>query len=264
MQIELKPGRNVVQPDGTLLSIPRRFTARAQNVALAPFKPDKDGDFEVELEVEVDERGRASCRSFTCRGPNVTGSALRLPLRDLVQDATAEAARVAYAMEHGTATPSRPDILVELSTRIPRKGKRLSDDHYREVAELYQALVRGGIRGTGSSLAPGPAIAERYGVSVSTVKNRWLPEARRRGHLGEAKRNTAGESALPAKAPDGQMPGYVEVVTPFEAVPLAFCPNCRTGGHYLPPNGHSTECPDCGFPARRRMVLAGSVNSPAS
>jgi hypothetical protein len=61
---------------------------------------------------------------------------------------------------------------------LPQRGKRLSDAHFKKVADIYREAAMAG-------QAPTQAIAEAFPTSRSNA-GRWVMEARRRGFLGEA------------------------------------------------------------------------------
>jgi hypothetical protein len=76
--------------------------------------------------------------------------------------------------------PTRRDLRVPQRLRVP-EGRRLSDDFYQRVADLYSWCARW-------SVAPAPALAAaNENVPVSTV-HAWIKEARRRGLLAPARK----------------------------------------------------------------------------
>lgn len=192
MKIEPMLREGIVLRDGR--PVWRRFRVSAEHVVIEPaFDPEADGrpGHALELEVAVDERGVPRCRSFTVRahdnGPEVTGETLRrLPVRTLVRDATARVAaqwRLSEAQgEDMRLVPASPSEGLETyralleDARRPRRGSPITDDHLRQVADLYRtALARGD--------APTQTVADSMHVVPSTA-GRWVKRARERGFLG--------------------------------------------------------------------------------
>ena len=73
----------------------------------------------------------------------------------------------------------------------PSTGRQLSDDHLREVAQIYKAALAGGSR------APRKAVVEHWravhgeAVASQTVAS-WLQKARGRGFLAQTEERKAG------------------------------------------------------------------------
>jgi hypothetical protein len=61
---------------------------------------------------------------------------------------------------------------------LPQRGKRLSDAHFKRVADIYRDA-------SATGQAPTQAIADAFPTSRSNA-GRWVMEARQRGFLGEA------------------------------------------------------------------------------
>ncbi len=76
----------------------------------------------------------------------------------------------------------------------PEPGKRLRDEHFKQVADVYRYAIRLGRPATA-------AIGEAFDVSRSTA-GRWVVETRRRGFLGPAVPGRAGEQADEGKEND--------------------------------------------------------------
>lgn len=125
----------------------------------------------------------------------VTSEGLRkLPIRRLQQLAVLAAVHAEpkiggqhrlekWADLYASALPDTP------AKRSPRK--RLTDDHYRQVAEVYRGAFKN----------PTSAVMAKMHASRSTA-GRWVVEARRRGFLGPTKPGQAGEvKSLPARRP---------------------------------------------------------------
>lgn len=188
VRIDFAQGAVAVQRDKQTLQIPRHFTL-VSPIALDPFEPDADGDHEIELDVEVDARGRPFCRGLALRGPHITAPTLKdLPLDYLIRDATAEAARVWSGITRSALGISRQEARAALNTRMPRQGSEVTPEHLQAVAKMYRALVK--------SRQPGPVanIARFHCVHRSTAA-RWVRMARDAGYLGPAKDRAAGEAA---------------------------------------------------------------------
>jgi hypothetical protein len=170
----------------------------------------------------VVERGRPVCVDLRCSrrdggGPPVTGEVLRqLPIATYTREATAAVCRrlvsdgdevravpvipelepiewrgdgtPVYSGHESKPIPEGERFAAQYAewTGAPRRRGPLRDDDLRKVAEVYR----------GAHAARNPptrAVAARFGVSRSTA-GRWIGEARRRGHLGEAPRpRMAGE-----------------------------------------------------------------------
>ena len=164
---------------------PRRFVASVNDaIEGAP-------GVEVELEIEVGDDGTSRCRSIAARGESVTGDLLRrIPVANLVRAATDEAAT---SIE--IKPPKETEVVsVEGMPRVTltgpgsrRLGRRLRDQHYEEVAEIYRDAVKRGD-------APKQAVAKAMGVSVPTA-GRYVMEARNRGLLGPTTPGRAGEQS---------------------------------------------------------------------
>lgn len=92
-----------------------------------------------------------------------------------------------HSRQRRTGRQSRPIAKEpEDATLDVPAGRPYPDDFYRQVAELYAALVAAGRQ-------PAPVIAEANGVPATTV-HRWVRVARERGFLGPAAgRGRAGE-----------------------------------------------------------------------
>jgi hypothetical protein len=176
-------------------TVPRTFTATGRHQ-----------DFTIELEVEVDDRGRPHCRrlavSATGDGSDVTGDTLRrLPVAKLVGEATTEAAlsqktpRVkdprGVTLDSCTAGPltsnERSDFYGRFAqgARRPHRGSPVTDENLRQVADLYRAALERGD-------PPTKTIGLELHIGRSTAA-RWVAEARKRGLLGPALRGRAGE-----------------------------------------------------------------------
>lgn len=67
------------------------------------------------------------------------------------------------------------EVAENMSLHRPRDGKRLSDDHYRQLSWWYCLFLLQGFH-------PRKSLAAKYQRHPVTV-SRWIAEARRRGHL---------------------------------------------------------------------------------
>jgi hypothetical protein len=174
--------------DGYLL--PRDFTARGLQIVGEPLRVDA-------LRVRVGDDGRPACRSLTVSPVDedaaVTTVLLRrLKMAELLEIACAAAAerfrrdaagRVVEAPMSGADMEHfRSDFAARV--RRPRRGKPLTDDQLRKVAEVWRdAAARGSRR-------PTLDVARRLYVARSTA-GRWIAEARRRGILAPPQKKEA-------------------------------------------------------------------------
>jgi hypothetical protein len=78
---------------------------------------------------------------------------------------------------------------IDTAAHTPRRGKRLPDEHFARVAEIYRSAQTLGE-------PPTHAVAEQMHTSRSNA-GRWVMEARRRGFLGKATPGQAGEEGPP-------------------------------------------------------------------
>lgn len=184
MQIRTELNDGLVQQSSGLV-LPRRFTAREE------LKHESTGEeLDLEMEIAVDGRGRATLRRFSVSGPALTGRAIKsLPVRTLVQDATAAAARtfgLPAGESGGRRTITHSEALLTIDSPEPRQGRAVGDERLRKVAELYRQRVSQGSR------SPDQDIADLYGVHRTTAA-KWVGRARAAGHLGPARPGAAGE-----------------------------------------------------------------------
>jgi hypothetical protein len=183
------------EEDGTLSYValrdgfeaPRRFVAKNANLA---------------LDIELEPDGTPHVRAVLVIGEHVTSDKLRLPLVRLTREAVAGAARLRTPLEEGgepvfrlVSTP--PEQAAEFyreytqDARRPRSGSPVTDEHLRQVAELYRAALKQGD-------PPTQTIANALHVARSTAA-RWVAAARGRGLLGAATPGRAGERPMTAK-----------------------------------------------------------------
>jgi hypothetical protein len=152
-------------------------------------------DTEVELAVEVDDEGTASCRKLEVRNAAVTSAVLRgVPIaRLLAHGMTLASFEIGEPRPSGVVTLSVPTMNRRADfydrhakgARRPRKGSPLTDENLRQVAELYRAALKRGD-------APTQTVADGMNVARSTAA-RWVAKARESGFLGPAIRGRAGE-----------------------------------------------------------------------
>jgi hypothetical protein len=171
--------------------VPRAFTTTARS------EPGEAPSVEVELDVAVDNYGRAHCgevrvRALALADP-VTREVLRnVPLRRLIREAVNGASmKITETLPDGAQvieplTPAEREALDERFGRRPRRGSPITDDNLRGVAERYsEALKRGD--------PPTQSVARELNVARSTA-SRWVAKARERGFLGPALKGRAGEA----------------------------------------------------------------------
>jgi hypothetical protein len=125
------------------------------------------------------------CRQLTLVGDPLSAVGIRVPLRELVKEATELVGEFDESVDDPVAFMR---ALGEVTSR-PEPGKRLTDDWLERVAEVYRTALQNGLPAT-------DAVATAFPISRSTA-GRWVMEARRRGLLGEAIPGRAGE--LPTK-----------------------------------------------------------------
>jgi hypothetical protein len=145
--------------------------------------------FPVRIEVEL-EKGRPECVAVRRRkdGPALTSDSVRIPLSQLITEATRVVSRELKSRAgdwafYGPAPAER----VEAAIRRPKRGRgaRMEDSLLQEVAAVYrEAHAR--------REAPVVAIVERFQVAYPTA-GRWVREARERDFLGPALKTQAGE-----------------------------------------------------------------------
>lgn len=173
-------------PLGSDFAAPRRFVA--------------SGDL-ISLDIEVSRDGIGRCLAVEVRAGSrsdpLTSASLRLPLATLTRQAVAAAARMYTPVGESDqpvfrllSTPSDAgeDFYQGFTekARRPRSGSPLTDDHLRQVAELYRAAVKRGD-------PPDETIAREMHAARSTAA-RWVAKARERGILGPSVRGRAGEA----------------------------------------------------------------------
>ncbi len=188
---KIRPHR---QPDGRVVAhvelrdgyyVPSRFLAVSDAVS---------------LDVEVGNDGVPRCRRLelvASPGEAITSESLRrVPVARLLRQATAGAARQFEPLEPGgepvfQLVPSAPREVADFyrryvtDTRRPRRGVPVSDDHLKQVAELYRAALDRGD-------PPTQTVADAMHAARSTAA-RWIAKARERGFLGAALPSQAGE-----------------------------------------------------------------------
>jgi hypothetical protein len=120
----------------------------------------------------------------------LTTTQTRIPLRELVN----EIVLIVGSLNRKTGRYEPESFERELAATFarPEPGKKIQDEHFEHVAEIYRyALERG--------RPPTEGVAEAFDVSRSTA-GRWVVETRRRGLLGPAVPGVAGEQEPPPKA----------------------------------------------------------------
>jgi hypothetical protein len=186
MKITPARGTNpTVLADGRT-TIVSRFTATER-------PPEGHQNIEIEMDIQVDNWGRAGCRALSVRALDdepVTGKTLRgIPLGRLVRAAAAEAASLGvYAGRtsdggYRFVLPSAEERAEIQETffegaRLPRRGSPVTEEHLREVAEEYKRVLADGG-------PPTKTIQMKWHVTRPTA-SRWVAKARERGFLGPA------------------------------------------------------------------------------
>ena len=170
---------------------------------------DPGAQYSVELEI-VPRDGRpvaVGVKLLERTGP-VTSEGLRSVRLATYVDLAAQAAAWERVEDEGAITfrrfETQPTVVEGPTTTVwrggrstayvklrPSTGRQLSDDHLREVAQIYKAALAGGSR------APRKAVVEHwrsvYGEAVAsqTVAS-WLQKARGRGFLAQTEERKAG------------------------------------------------------------------------
>lgn len=103
----------------------------------------------------------------------LTTERVRVPLDGLVRE---------------VATIIGGDGIMEAYPAPVEPGKRIPDEHFERVADVYRYAVKLG-------RPPTEGVAEAFDVARSTA-GRWVVQARRRGFLGPAMPGRAGEKPL--------------------------------------------------------------------
>jgi hypothetical protein len=180
------PGNLGLVPWQDGLMLPLRFRATVDDDRLP---------YGVELEIKVLDR-RPTCAKLTLTqredGPPVSSRELRSARLTLYLAIAATRAAWRIVRLEGGSVAIEPTIGEEIVVQRaeiepPRKGRhRLSEDHLRRVARLYQNALAEGKR------APREAIKAEIPASTATIA-RWVQEARKAGFLGEATPRRAGE-----------------------------------------------------------------------
>lgn len=164
-------------------SLPRRWTTELDR---------QDLPYVVELEFAAEDGG-PSCRAVRLiareESPPISARSIReIPVAECIRVAITSAAvhtekrpgEIVYQLGGGD-----PDLTAQLRmARTP--DRRTSDEHLREVAEVYRR----------ASEKPTQSVQDAYGwISYSTAA-RWVMQARQRGFLP---RTTRGRRTAPAQ-----------------------------------------------------------------
>jgi hypothetical protein len=172
-------------PHDRRYAVPRRFVSTVR---------DKDLSVEVEMETEVDDRGRPHCRRLEVRPldhAEVTGDTLRrIPIARWLGFLMTEAMWRVTApgeMQTGMLQAERAEFYERYAqgARRPRSGSPITADHLCKVAELYRAALERGD-------PPTQTVADEMYAARSTAA-RWVAKARERGLLGPSLPGRAGE-----------------------------------------------------------------------
>jgi hypothetical protein len=146
---------------------------------------DRPGMPRLQLRIAVGAAGPVCTRLVFLARPDepLRAAQLRVRLDELVR----EIATLVGAYNIETGNHDREGFERELAALAPaiEPGKRLSDEHFAAVADVYRYALRTGRPATAS-------VGEAFNVSRSTA-GRWVVEARRRGLLGPARPGVAGE-----------------------------------------------------------------------
>ena len=148
------------------------FTARIED----------EGDHTVELDIAI-EAETPVCEAIRVQRnparPSLTGAELRrLPLRDWVAMATAQAAQTPAAEHEGAWSTADEEETKTLRGEIEQRVARrtMTDEFLRDVARVYRSNLEN---------HPRDAVADQFTVALSTAA-RYVKLARDRGLLGKA------------------------------------------------------------------------------
>lgn len=190
-------------------ALPKYFSAAWNS---PPFPP-------CELNFETETDGQVVCRRFTvsARVDDRTRSEVTLAgLRNIrIGELKRRAIRLAMvemdftgsriALRHpalGDQIDDPPDAIWNIEQRAhrPRRGKKLSDAHLQEVAEVYREAL--------SLRKPPTKAVMQHFFTARANAGRWVAEARKRGFLGKAEApRRAGEKQKPKRAKRGESHG---------------------------------------------------------
>ena len=141
-----------------------------------------EDDHTVELDISV-EAETPVCEAIRIQRnparPSLTGAELRrLPLRDWVSMATAQAAQTPSTEQEGGWSPADDQEAKKLRGEVEQRvARRTMTDHFLgEVADTYRSHL---------DTHPRDAVADKFTVSLSTAA-RYVKLARDRGLLGKA------------------------------------------------------------------------------
>ena len=135
---------------------------------------------DVKITVEVDDSGGLVPVEMTVKGALAAVVVNGVPVRELAYVAAAEAAWVRDVERPSEYRPpaSEDQSLAALADirRSLRPRRKITNEHLREVAVVYQAAVRDG------DPAPVRAVEREFGVARATAAG-WVKQARRAGFL---------------------------------------------------------------------------------
>ena len=158
--------------------------------------------FDLALRIAVDEHGVPVCSSLECRqrdgGPPVTKTGLTgLPLREVVAEAVRKAAfPVTIDDDDGNLRltadlteqeeVATEDVYAAFRRNRPNAAHRVTDEHLRKVAAVYQLATEQG------DPAPTNRVAKVLYLTRPTA-GRHVMQARKRGYLPPARPDKEGE-----------------------------------------------------------------------
>lgn len=175
-----------------LLDRPRVVSSLPPDLALrmgrpVPDEPEPLGEIEIRLELHGDGSARPTGRALDIRLYLVEGAGAQvirsLPWKRLIDAAAAyHTARTTNdPKDFRTAGAAAADVQPAQTRRGPGRPRR-DVEHYRDIAERYEALVLTG------QADPVRRLADQLGENRSTVAS-WVHRARNMGLLGPAPRS---------------------------------------------------------------------------
>lgn len=151
--------------------------------------------FDVSLKIEADENGVPVCTVLQCKrrpgGKPVTKTALAgLPLPAIIKEAVRRVATPLAQTDQGFELdlldePTERDVYAAFRRPRPATSHRVTDEHLRLVAEVYQLAV------DQEDPAPTTRVAEVLYLTRPTA-GRHVSEARKRGFLPPTKPGKKG------------------------------------------------------------------------
>lgn len=156
------------------------------------------GGVRLEVWMDVQEGGKASCREIRVQAPEglaITGQLLKdITLPRIMAAAMVDAAwRIdPETSQFQAADSAEMEERYPDSIKRPTQGKRKSDEFLMRIVKLYRHALDEG-------MAPSRLIEREEMVDRTTVR-RWLAEAVKRGLMDESERLSAADGARLSKA----------------------------------------------------------------